>query len=150
MLQGQSEAVSDQLNEEEQLLVISRLHQVSQHAESWCHGTPQATDGFHHRGCVSVVPNQQRLSVCSCCVPFNGCEVIGLMHSYVPKACSNIHPGTLGPCKWVSCCCQTCPTCLAPHGLGSNLLLDFDCLSWCWCCICGMSTAGRSQCLIAQ
>lgn len=29
VLQGQSEAVSDQLNEEEQLLVISRLHQVS-------------------------------------------------------------------------------------------------------------------------
>ena len=28
MLQGQSEDVSEQLNEEEQLLVISRLHQV--------------------------------------------------------------------------------------------------------------------------
>lgn len=34
VLQGQSEAVSEQLNEEEQLLVISRLHQVSQQAES--------------------------------------------------------------------------------------------------------------------
>ena len=30
MSQGQSEAVSEQLNEEEQLLVISRLHQVTQ------------------------------------------------------------------------------------------------------------------------
>lgn len=29
MLQGQSEDVSEQLNEEEQLLVISRLHQVT-------------------------------------------------------------------------------------------------------------------------
>ena len=29
LMQGQSEDVSEQLNEEEQLLVISRLHQVS-------------------------------------------------------------------------------------------------------------------------
>ena len=51
MLQGQSEAASDQLNEEEQLLVISRLHQVSQHAESCCHVNQQATGSFHRRMC---------------------------------------------------------------------------------------------------
>lgn len=51
VVQGQSEAVSEQLNEEEQLLVISRLHQVSLHAESWrpcapaghCQLAPQGT-----------------------------------------------------------------------------------------------------------
>ena len=66
MLQGQSEDVSEQLNEEEQLLVISRLHQVRSAAVA-VHFYPYSSDSQMSQLCSIIrspvapwAPLQQR------------------------------------------------------------------------------------------